>query len=108
MIGNTAPVLNGKTLHQAIAACARRYFPMGKCEVFIFGSEAAGQAHRGSDVDIGIKGGAPIPFRVITLFRDDLEKLRTLRMFDVVDFSLASENFRREALKTIIPLNAGQ
>jgi hypothetical protein len=60
---------------------------------------------RGSDVDVGIWGSEPVPGAALTRILDELEQLRTLRPFDVVDFALVDDAFRSVALAAIEPLN---
>lgn len=79
--GPSPPVLAGEALRAAI----RR--------------SGTGIARGRSDIDVGILGPRPVPGTVLQQIRDELERLRTLRVFDVVDFSGLDESFRTEALK---------
>ena len=76
-----------------------RFLDLPLYNIFIFGSEAVGTADRRSDIDIGILGPQPVPGAVMQRIREDLEKLRTLRQFDLVDFSQVDASFRAEALQ---------
>jgi type I restriction enzyme S subunit len=78
---------------------------LDKHSVFIFGSRAMGNAHKFSDVDIGIKGDRPIEYSVITRLVDDFEESDLPFRVDVVDFSKTDEKFRSVAEKATIPLN---
>lgn len=91
--------LREANLRAAIRNTAGKYLDLGKYRVFLFGSQSSGTAVRGSDIDVGILGDEPVPGRTIERIRGDLEALRTLRGFDVVDFFGASEAFRAAALK---------
>jgi len=54
----------------------------GCTEVYLFGSQATGKAHSGSDVDFGVRG---LPPRLLFRMHSDLEE--ALRMpVDLVDF----------------------
>ena len=54
----------------------------GCTEVYLFGSQATGKAHSGSDVDLGVRG---LPPRLLFRMHSDLEE--ALRMtVDLVDF----------------------
>lgn len=94
----STPVLAGETLRAAIRQSVRKFLDQ-RYQVFLFGSEAAGVAERRSDIDIGILGSQPVPGTVLQLIRDELDTLRTLRAFDVVDLSRVDESFKVEAFK---------
>ena len=82
------PALAGNSLRTAIRESVQKFLDLDRYSLFIFGSEASGTADRRSDIDIGILGPDPVPGAVVQQIREDLETLRTLRPFDVVDFSL--------------------
>jgi predicted nucleotidyltransferase len=95
----STPVLSGPALRQAIREVVARHLDLTTHEVYLFGSEAAGTANpRRSDIDIGILASAPVRPAVLQRIRDELEGIRTLRPFDVVDFRAVDDNFRLEAL----------
>ena len=95
----TRPVLAGTALRDAVRSVMRRHLEPASCDVFLFGSEAEGRATPRSDIDVGVLGPAAMPGAVMQRLRDELEQLRTLRSFDLVDFSLVDERFRKEALR---------
>lgn len=95
------PVLEGAALRAAIRRSVGKFVDLDEYDLFIFGSEASGVADRQSDIDIGIAGPRPLTGSVLQRIRDDLETLRTLRGFDLVDFSQVDEPFRAEALKHV-------
>lgn len=70
-------------------------------KVFFFGSRANGKATAKSDIDIGIEAEEAVPPRVLSEIRDELENLRTLNKFDLVDFKKADKNFREVAMQSI-------
>ena len=72
--------------------------------MWIVGSEAAGTALPGSDVDVALEGPTPVDLERLARLRSDLDMLPTLRSFDLVDLRRTSEGFRREALRVAIPL----
>jgi predicted nucleotidyltransferase len=92
------PALGGSALRNAVRESVRKHLDLDCYQLFIFGSEASGVADRRSDIDIGILGPQPVPGAVMQAVRQDLETLRTLRSFDVVDLSVADAGFRVEAL----------
>ena len=95
---NTPP-LSGNALRDAIRQAIGKYIDLQKYDVFIFGSEAAGTGSPRSDIDIGIRGPKVLEPHVVQRIRDELEKLRTLRVFDVVDFKAADPAFGQTALQ---------
>src|SRR2546427_13003078 len=92
-------VLAGTTLRIAIREAVQKALDLNIYNLFIFGSEALGVAGRCSDIDIGILGPQPLSGAVMQRIREDLNALRTLRPFDVVDFSRVDESFKAEALE---------
>jgi len=96
---HSLPVLAGNSLRVAIRESVQKSLDLHIYKLFIFGSEASGVADRHSDIDIGILGPQPVSGTVMQQVREDLERLRTLRPFDVVDFSRVDESFKAEALE---------
>ena len=92
------PVLTGATLRTAIRESVRKFLDLDRYQLFIFGSEASGVADRRSDIDVGLLGPEPVSGAVLQRIRDELDSLRTLRAFDLVDLSGVDESFRTEAL----------
>ncbi len=97
----TKPVLEGVALRRAIRQVMEEFLDLDRYDVFIFGSETAGLGTARSDIDVGVLGPEPVPNAVIQRIRERLEGLRTLRIFDLVDFSRADESFKAEALKHV-------
>lgn len=94
------PPLAGSALRRAVREVVGRHLDLDRYQLSIFGSEAQGTARPGSDVDIGLLGPDPVPPHVVQRIRDDLEALRTLRLFDVVDLRRADARFRHEVSRT--------
>ena len=92
------PVLAGDSLRLAIRESVQRFLDLERYQLFIFGSEASGVADRCSDIDIGILGPQPVPGAIMQHILGQLETLRTLRAFDIVDFSTVDDLFKTEAL----------
>lgn len=70
-------------------------------QVFLFGSQATGEAHERSDYDIGILAKEQVPLEQIHELRYLLnEKIPLLNTFEVVDFKRTSTDFKELALKT--------
>lgn len=93
------PVLTGGLLREAIREVVARSLDLGRYELYVFGSEASGAADRSSDIDIGILGPQPVPAPKMEAIREQLEMLRTLRAFDLVDFTRVDESFKVKALE---------
>lgn len=87
-----------------VAAILRRWLPGQDYRAVLFGSRANGTAHPGSDWDIGILGPEPLRGAVLERIREDLEALRTLHTFDVVDLSTVPPDLRMAATSSGLPL----
>lgn len=70
-------------------------------KVFLFGTRAAGVAHKHSDFDIGILGDRPIPLKTFFKIEDLFDSIDTLYTIDWVDLNRSSASFREEALKNM-------
>ena len=100
-----APALSRSGLRVGIRGAVGKNLDLTRYRVFLFGSEASGTAAPGSDVDVGIWGPEPIAGAILARIQEELENLRTLRLFDVVDFARTDETFRSVALRGSEPLN---
>ena len=88
------PALKGEELKEAITQCVQLHLGKFPCRVYLFGSEARGSSRRSSDIDLAIESERPIPYGKVLDLREALEKLRTLREFDIVDLSIVDRKFR--------------
>ena len=86
-------------LRKAVREAVAKHLDLQVYELFIFGSEATGIASPRSDIDIGIQGPQPLAKATIQRIRDELETIRTLRVFEVVDLNSTDPSFRQEALR---------
>lgn len=93
--------LSGQALRAAIKEAVGKVLNPEQYEVFIFGSEATEARNPRSDIDVGILGEGPVPGAMLQQIRQELETLRTLRCFDVVDFTRVDESFKAEALRNV-------
>ena len=100
---NDLPTPRGKhlegELRAAIRAVLHRHLDMNRYRVYLFGSGSTGTALRSSDIDLGIEGDERVSGRVMVRIREELERLRTLRRFDLIDLADMDESFRNTALK---------
>ena len=73
-------------------------------EVILFGSRADGTAHEKSDIDIAVKGYHSDTERFD--FEDDIWKIPTLLMFDIVDLDsyMVDESLRKDVAEKGIVL----
>ena len=86
-------------LRAGIREILARHLDLRRYRLFLFGSASYGAAGPGSDIDIGILGEEPVPGRVLERIRGDLDTLRTLRSFDVVDFYSVDSTFKKAVLR---------
>jgi predicted nucleotidyltransferase len=70
--------------------------------VGFFGSMASGSIRRSSDVDVAVVPRNGWNRSRLALLREQLEDLNVPYKVDVVDFSTVSQQFREEALKTVV------
>jgi len=69
--------------------------------VFFFGSRANGKATERSDIDIGIEAEEAVPPGVLSEIKEELDNLRTLNKFDLVEFKKADKNFKEVAMQNM-------
>ena len=72
--------------------------------VLLFGSRATGSAAERSDWDIGVAGPTPLDGAILERIRGALDRLPTLRTFDVVDLTTAGPELRARALSEGVAL----
>lgn len=68
-------------------------------KIFLFGSQAKGDARETSDIDIGILGEQKIPWNVMANILHHAEEIPTLRSIDILDFNAVEKRFRDNALE---------
>ena len=89
-------------LKREITETILKYVPRDNSVVFLFGSLAQDEVYPSSDIDIGIICNRALPNSLLVKIKDELEKARTLRQIDIVDFSSQrSKDFLKAALKKI-------
>lgn len=72
-----------------LATAANLLKNAGCTEVFLFGSQATGRAHSGSDVDLGVKG---LPPKLFFRMHWQLEEALKTKV-DLVDFDFQKDFF---------------
>jgi predicted nucleotidyltransferase len=81
----------------------KRHLPAGY-SALLFGSRATGQARHTSDWDVGLLGPQALQGAIVERIREDLDDIRTLHTFDVVDLTRVPDYFRETALRKVIRL----
>ena len=97
--------MNQVDLQKGILKAVTSHINPAEYKIFLFGSFAKGEDNRTSDIDIGVEGKQPLTAWVKFKIVDELEKLPTLKRFDLVDFKSVSPDFYSTAKSTIIYLN---
>ena len=87
-----------------ICDIVQRHLPGPAYHAYLFGSRARHEARLMSDWDIGIVGPLPVRGAVLEAIREDLEALRTLHRFDVVDLKNVSPEMQASALASAVQL----
>lgn len=96
------PVLE---LKAKISDIVRKNVDLKKYKVFFFGSWVTGTARERSDIDVGIKGKAPMDVEQLSVLKGAIEGLRTLYKIDVVDFVGTGKDFQEVALQKVEEIN---
>lgn len=91
-------------LLREIVACVGAELDLSQYQLFLFGSRATGHARESSDIDVGVKGEAPLSFETLARIKNRLDELDTLYTIDFVDCTDVSEDFAQVALAHTIPL----
>ena len=86
------------TLEDAICEVVQRH-GFGDAVIYLYGSQAKGGARPGSDVDLGVLAGAPVPPLQLQLLREELE-LALCRDVDLLDLLRASTVLQKEIVTT--------
>ncbi len=87
-------------LKESIAFFAKQALKIPHYQIFIFGSQATGEAKERSDYDIGVFSQQKIPPSQLQELRYLLnEKIPLLNTFEVVDFQRVSSDFKELASK---------
>jgi len=71
--------------------------------VFLFGSQARGDARRHSDIDVAVLADKPLPAGVLARIRHALEESTIPYEVDVVDLSRAEPGFVAAVLEEAVP-----
>jgi len=72
------------------------------CKVWLFGSRARDTEGRGSDIDLALDCGAPIPLSTIIDMRLAIQDTTLPMEVDLVDLNTVSDDFKKEVLKEAI------
>jgi predicted nucleotidyltransferase len=88
-------------LKKEVLAIVSKYLDTNKYRVFFFGSRVRGDNFAAADIDIGIDGPEEVSGAIKLQIKEDLENIPVLYKFDLVDFKSVSQDFRKEALKSV-------
>ncbi|GAB4580910.1 MAG: nucleotidyltransferase domain-containing protein [Anaerolineales bacterium] len=101
-----SPVIKGKrpVLYPAIDLELARRIVLDRlvnfaAKVYLFGSQARGQAGRISDIDIAVLPLEPIPGWIFSEIREALEESNILYPVELVDLSETDERFRKRVFE---------
>ncbi|OGD87294.1 hypothetical protein A2164_04025 [Candidatus Curtissbacteria bacterium RBG_13_35_7] len=86
-------------LKKEIIDIVGKYLNLGKYNVFFFGSRVNNRGSERSDIDVGIEGPRPIPPRIYSDIKDEIDKIPILYSIDVVDFKKVSPDFYKVATR---------
>jgi type I restriction enzyme S subunit len=95
-----------KEIPQKAAEIIIKYLPDAK--VYLFGSRAKGTAKPYSDFDIAIEWEEKIPLHTMAKIREELDRLPTLKSFDLIDLKRVSSSFVETVRKTGVVLYDGR
>ncbi len=90
--------MDKKIIIREIIKIIRRHLPSEDFKIFLFGSQARGDSHPTSDIDIGILGKQKAPWDIMLRITGEAEAIPTLRKIDIVDLKKADASFRKEVL----------
>ncbi|MFC1754051.1 nucleotidyltransferase domain-containing protein [Thermoproteota archaeon] len=93
--------LDETQLKQSLLTILKKHLKISDYSIFYFGSRCRKNPSEGSDIDIGLEGVAPIELAVLNKIRYDINKLKTLYTFDLVDFSRVDNDFKHIAKQNI-------
>lgn len=78
-----------------------KHIDLRRYAVFLFGSRARGKHRFAADIDIGILGNVPMPYKEISRLKDMIDESIVPYQVDIVDFYTADKNFKETALSKI-------
>ena len=73
-------------------------------KIFLFGSRAVSEQSKSSDIDIGVMSGK-LDRKMIIKIKEIIDESFVPFKVDIIDFSKVDENFKKKALRKIIPWN---
>ncbi len=85
-------------LNKKIVSIVKKHLKRKHFRIFVFGSRVSSENSKFSDIDIGIESRVKIPGSIMTKIKEEINNIRTLYSFDVVDFKRTSKDFKEKAL----------
>jgi uncharacterized protein len=80
-------------LKREILAIIGKHLDLSQYRVFFFGSRVSGKGTDRSDIDVGIEGPEPAPYRALLDIEDAIDELPTLYKVEIVDFRRVAPKF---------------
>lgn len=82
----------------ALVHAIRKHLSSG--EIYLFGSRAMGTQRSHSDIDLVIKAGVVIDYRILNLINEEIDALNIPFFVDVVDYNAVYEDMQKFIDKT--------
>lgn len=88
-----------KKLKRELKNITAKYLADGSYRLFFFGSRVTEKGNEKSDIDVGIEGKKPIPAKMLSKIKEEIENLPILYKIEIVDFANVSPDFKKVAKK---------
>jgi len=86
-----------KTYKDELIALITKYVP--HCEMYLFGSRATDTERTGSDIDIALDAGKPIPYKTMLKILVAIDETNIPMKIDLVDLHVADKALKEVILK---------
>ena len=100
------PVLLAPEYRREIQRCLAPPLTPFAARLILFGSRARGDAHPGSDIDIAVAAGQPLPREVLAAARECLEESSIPVRVDLVDLAGADPELASAVSREGVPWDA--
>lgn len=96
--------MDSEKILQEVKKIVFNYLSKDEYSIFLFGSRAKGDNLERSDFDVGIFGNSPVPWSKMTIIKDKIDRIPTLKKIDIIDLKSSSESFKKEAVNNSIKI----
>ena len=86
-----------KKYQDQLISIIHKYLP--NCTIYLFGSYATGKNLPGSDIDVAIDTGKPVPYNIILKILVDIDETTIPMKVDVVDLQTAPKNLKQDIIR---------